>query len=125
MHEILRKIGEIGVIPVIKIEKACDAVSLGKALLAGELPVAEITFRTAAAEEAIKNMTRELPNLLVGAGTVLERRAGAEGRRSRSQIYRRAGLQSESCGLLHRSRDSCNPGNQLAVGDRDGPRTRS
>ncbi|MGA2763359.1 MAG: bifunctional 4-hydroxy-2-oxoglutarate aldolase/2-dehydro-3-deoxy-phosphogluconate aldolase [Spirochaetia bacterium] len=71
MHDILKKLGEIGVIPVVKIEKACDAVNLGKALLAGELPVAEITFRTAAAEEAIKNMTLELPHLLVGAGTVL------------------------------------------------------
>lgn len=39
--------------------------------MAGDLPVAEITFRTAAAKEAIRNLTRELPNLLVGAGMVL------------------------------------------------------
>lgn len=71
MHETLKKLGEIGVIPVVKIEKASDAVSLGKALLAGELPVVEITFRTAAAEEAIRNLVRHLPELLVGAGTVL------------------------------------------------------
>jgi len=71
MHETLRRLGEIGIVPVVKIEKASDAVSLGKALLAGDLPVVEITFRTAAAEEAIRNITRELPALLVGAGTVL------------------------------------------------------
>jgi 2-dehydro-3-deoxyphosphogluconate aldolase/(4S)-4-hydroxy-2-oxoglutarate aldolase len=71
MHETLKKLGEIGVVPVVKIERACDAANLGRALLAGELPVAEITFRTAAAEEAISNLTRELPDLLVGAGTVL------------------------------------------------------
>ena len=71
MHEVLKRVGEIGVVPVVKIEKASDAVSLGKALLAGDLPVAEITFRTAAAAEAIRNLTRELPELLVGAGTVL------------------------------------------------------
>jgi 2-dehydro-3-deoxyphosphogluconate aldolase / (4S)-4-hydroxy-2-oxoglutarate aldolase len=71
MHEIMKRLAEIGVIPVVKIEDASAAVSLGKALLAGDLPVAEITFRTAAAEEAIRNLTRDLPELLVGAGTVL------------------------------------------------------
>ncbi len=71
MHEILKRLAEIGIIPVVKIEDASAAVPLGKALLAGELPVAEITFRTTAAEEAIRNLTREVPELLVGAGTVL------------------------------------------------------
>ena len=71
MHDVLKRVGEIGIVPVVKIEKAADAVPLGKALLAGDLPVAEITFRTAAAEDAIKAMSRELPDLLVGAGTVL------------------------------------------------------
>lgn len=71
MHEAMKRVGEIGIVPVVKIEKAADAVPLGRALIAGDLPVAEITFRTAAAEDAIKAMTRELPDLLVGAGTVL------------------------------------------------------
>jgi 2-dehydro-3-deoxyphosphogluconate aldolase/(4S)-4-hydroxy-2-oxoglutarate aldolase len=71
MNEVLERLGEIGIIPVVRIDRASDAVPLGKALLAGELPVAEITFRTAAAEEAIRCMTAELPELLVGAGTVL------------------------------------------------------
>jgi len=71
MNEILEKIGELGIIPVVKIEKAEDALPLGRALINGDLPLAEITFRTSAAEESIKTLTRELPNLLVGAGTVL------------------------------------------------------
>jgi len=71
MNEILEKIGELGIVPVVKIEKAEDALPLGKALIDGDLPIAEITFRTSAAEESIKTLTRELPKLLVGAGTVL------------------------------------------------------
>jgi len=71
MNKTLEKIGELGIVPVVKIEKAEDALSLGRALIDGDLPIAEITFRTSAAEESIKTLTRELPNLLVGAGTVL------------------------------------------------------
>ena len=71
MHEVLEKIGELGLVPVVKLERAEDALLLGKALIEGDLPVAEITFRTAAAEEAIRILTTELPELLVGAGTVL------------------------------------------------------
>jgi 2-dehydro-3-deoxyphosphogluconate aldolase / (4S)-4-hydroxy-2-oxoglutarate aldolase len=71
MNAIMERIAEIGIIPVVKIENARDAVGTGKALMAGDLPLVEITFRTAAAEEAIGNLTRELPELLVGAGTVI------------------------------------------------------
>jgi len=71
MNEILEKIGRLGIVPVVKIEDSKDAIPLGKALLEGELPIAEITFRTAAAEDSIKALTDELPELLVGAGTVL------------------------------------------------------
>ncbi len=71
MNKILEKIGELGIVPVVKIEKAKDALPLGRALIDGDLPIAEITFRTSAAEESIKTLTRGLPNLLVGAGTVL------------------------------------------------------
>jgi 2-dehydro-3-deoxyphosphogluconate aldolase/(4S)-4-hydroxy-2-oxoglutarate aldolase len=71
VNKILEKIGELGIVPVVKIEKAEDALPLGRALVDGDLPIAEITFRTFAAEESIKNLTRELPSLLVGAGTIL------------------------------------------------------
>ena len=71
MNNILNKIGELGIIPVVKIDRAEDAVPLGKALLSGDLPVAEITFRTSAAEDAIKALTDKIPEILMGAGTVL------------------------------------------------------
>lgn len=71
MDEVLKTIAALRLVPVVKIENSQDAVSLGRALLDGGLPIAEITFRTAAAEAAIRVMTTELPDLLVGAGTVL------------------------------------------------------
>ncbi len=73
MRGILDKIGKIGIIPVIAIDDAVKAVPLAKALIKGGLPVAEITFRTDAAEEAMKAIVRECPEMIVGAGTVLTR----------------------------------------------------
>ncbi|GAH47405.1 unnamed protein product, partial [marine sediment metagenome] len=72
MNEILKKIGEVKLVPVVKIEHAEDAVPLGKALIDGGLPVAEITFRTDAAEESIRRIVKELPDIFIGAGTVLK-----------------------------------------------------
>lgn len=71
MQEILDTLGYLGVVPVVEIERADEAVPLGKALIAGGLPCAEITFRTSAAEEAIRRIASELPQILIGAGTVL------------------------------------------------------
>ncbi len=71
MNEVIEKLGLLGIVPVVKIENAENALSLGRALLDGGLPVAEITFRTDAAEESIRTLTGNLPDLLVGAGTVL------------------------------------------------------
>jgi len=71
MDEIPKIIERCGIIPVVKIEKAEDALPLGKALGEGGLPLAEITFRTAAAEEVIRTLTERMPELIVGAGTVL------------------------------------------------------
>ncbi|MBQ5769906.1 MAG: bifunctional 4-hydroxy-2-oxoglutarate aldolase/2-dehydro-3-deoxy-phosphogluconate aldolase [Clostridia bacterium] len=68
---IMDKLSLAGLVPVIKVEDANDAVPLCKALKDGGLPVAEITFRTAAAEEAIKNVHEALPDVMLGAGTVL------------------------------------------------------
>ena len=68
---VLEEIAKIGIVPVIKIENAKDAKPLAAALLAGGLPCAEVTFRTAAAGEAIAEMTCAYPEMLVGAGTVL------------------------------------------------------
>lgn len=71
MNEILKTISNIGIVPVVAIEDASKAVPLAKALVAGGLPTAEITFRTAAAEDAMRAITAEVPEMLVGAGTVL------------------------------------------------------
>ena len=71
MHEIFGKIRNIGIIPVIKIDDVEKAVPLARALDSGGIPCAEITFRTAAGEEAIRRVAREVPGVLLGAGTVL------------------------------------------------------
>ena len=69
--EFLEKLSLAGLVPVIAIDDAEDAVPLCKALADGGLPVAEITFRTAAAEESIRRVHEELPHVLLCAGTVL------------------------------------------------------
>lgn len=71
MNEILNQISKIGIVPVVKLDDAKNAEPLAKALINGGLPCAEVTFRTDAAEEAIAIMTKEFPEMLVGAGTVL------------------------------------------------------
>lgn len=71
MVEVLEKISKMGIVPVIALDDAKDAAPLAKALCEGGLPCAEVTFRTAAAEESIRIMSSEYPEMLVGAGTVL------------------------------------------------------
>lgn len=71
MEPRLEQIQALGVVPVVAIENATDAPQLGRALVAGGLSCAEITFRTTAAPEAIRLMAAECPDVLVGAGTVL------------------------------------------------------
>ncbi len=70
--DIYEKIRELKIIPVATINNKNDAVPLGKALIEAGLPVIEVTFRTEAAAESIKILMKELPNLFVGAGTVLK-----------------------------------------------------
>ncbi len=69
--EIVSKLEQFGVVPVIAIESVEHALPLADALLEGGLPVAEITFRTQAAGEVIARLNKERPELLLGAGTVL------------------------------------------------------
>ena len=71
MNAVLEQISKIGIVPVVKIDREEDALPLAKALCAGGLPCAEVTFRTSAAAGAIKIMTENFPNMCVGAGTVL------------------------------------------------------
>ena len=71
MNSVLERVYEIGIIPVIAFNSVDEAIPLCKALMDGGLPAAEVTFRTACAEECIKKIHEELPNMLLGAGTVL------------------------------------------------------
>lgn len=78
MSEIHDALANHGVIPVIAIESEADALPLADALIAGGLPVAEITFRTAAAAGAIRAIADQRPEVIVGAGTVLTREQAVE-----------------------------------------------
>ncbi|MEG1525493.1 MAG: bifunctional 4-hydroxy-2-oxoglutarate aldolase/2-dehydro-3-deoxy-phosphogluconate aldolase [Clostridia bacterium] len=71
MHPVLKKIQFIGIVPVIRLDDPNNAIPLAKALEAGGLPCAEVTFRTAQGEESIRRIAAECPHILVGAGTVL------------------------------------------------------
>ncbi len=71
MNEVLQKIGQTGIIPVVVLNKVSDAVPLAQSLINGGLPCAEVTFRTDAAQESISAISKAFPQMFVGAGTVL------------------------------------------------------
>ncbi|HCG8489998.1 TPA: bifunctional 4-hydroxy-2-oxoglutarate aldolase/2-dehydro-3-deoxy-phosphogluconate aldolase [Vibrio parahaemolyticus] len=73
MSSIKEQLKALKVIPVIAIDKADDIIPLGKVLAENGLPAAEITFRSAAAAEAIRLLRETQPDMLIGAGTVLNR----------------------------------------------------
>ena len=70
-EELFQTLKGYGVVPVIAIDSVASAIPLADALIAGGLPVAEVTFRTAAAAEVMVKLRKERPQLLLGAGTVL------------------------------------------------------
>lgn len=70
MENIYDTIEKMGIVPVVSLEDAADAEPLAQALCDGGLPCVEVTFRTSAAEESIKRITKKFPNMLVGAGTI-------------------------------------------------------
>ena len=69
--DVLSRLANAGVVPVVVIDDAKDAVPTAKAMVAGGVDVMEITFRTAAAPDAIKAVSENCPDMLVGAGTIL------------------------------------------------------
>ena len=71
MTEMMLQLKKIGIIPVVVLNDAKDALPLAEVLCKGGLPCAEVTFRTAAAEESIRQMAKAFPEMIVGAGTVL------------------------------------------------------
>lgn len=71
MKELFKKFQSIGIVPVVKINDSSKAVDLAKALLKGGLPAAEITFRTEAAADSIRQIVKDVPEVTVCAGTIL------------------------------------------------------
>ena len=71
MNKIIERVKESGVIPVVKLSTPDSAVPLARALRDGGINCAEITFRSDAAEESIRRISREMPDFFIGAGTVL------------------------------------------------------
>lgn len=71
MTEMMKKLQKLGIVPVVVLNDAKDALPLAERLVKGGLPCAEVTFRTAAAEESIRQMAKAYPDMIIGAGTVL------------------------------------------------------
>lgn len=78
MSSMLQQLSQLAVVPVIVIEDAVHARGLADALVRGGLPCAEVTFRTAAAGEALRIMAEKQPDMLIGAGTVLSAKQAAD-----------------------------------------------
>ena len=75
MTEMMKKLQKTGIVPVVVLESAEDALPLAERLVAGGLPCAEVTFRTAAAEESIRRMAKAFPEMIIRSE---ERRVGKE-----------------------------------------------
>ena len=71
MTEMMKKLQKTGIVPVVVLDRAEDALPLAECLVEGGLPCAEVTFRTDAAEESIRRMAKAYPDMIIGAGTVL------------------------------------------------------
>ena len=71
MNEVLMKIGQMGIVPVVVLNDVKNSVPLAQSLINGGLPCAEVTFRTEAAQESIAEISKNFPQMFVGAGTVL------------------------------------------------------
>lgn len=71
MNEVLMKIGQMGIVPVVVLNDVKNAVCLAQSLINGGLPCAEVTFRTEAAQQSIAEISKNFPQMFVGAGTVL------------------------------------------------------
>ncbi len=95
MNEIFSQLSDYGLIPVIKLDNADDALPLAGAMVKGGLPVAEITFRTSAAAEAIKRISGAYPDMLVGAGTVLTPEQAEEAAKAGAKFAVSPGLNPE------------------------------
>jgi 2-dehydro-3-deoxyphosphogluconate aldolase/(4S)-4-hydroxy-2-oxoglutarate aldolase len=94
-HPVFDHFHKIGVIPVLEIDSALHAKPLAESLLAGGLPIAEITLRTDAALESIRHIAREVPDVIVGAGTVIHRQQAQAARDAGAQFLVTPGMAEE------------------------------
>ncbi len=86
MLQTFQMLGKLALVPVVQIEHSKDAINLGNALMDGGLPCAEITFRTEAAAEAIQLISACLPEIVLGAGTVLNTSQAEKAMRAGAQF---------------------------------------
>ena len=111
MNELNQRISDIGVVPVIKLTNPeRDAAPLAKALCAGGVPVAEVTFRAHGADEAIRRMKQAAPEMLVGAGTVLTTQQVDQALAAGAEFIVTPGLDSELVTYCQRKGVAVYPG---------------
>lgn len=94
--ELFQFFHDLGIVPVVKIDDAAKAVPLAKAMMKGGINAAEITFRTDAAEDAIRNISKECPEMVVGAGTVINPALAEKAVAAGAQFIVSAGLNPET-----------------------------
>jgi len=94
---IINQITKAGIVPVVKLDHAEDALPLAQALTDGGLPVAEVTFRTDAAAEAIRLMTENCPQMLVGAGSLTSAAQAEAAMKAGAVFFVSAGFSGPVC----------------------------
>lgn len=107
---IKEKIHDVGIVPVVVIEDVKDAVPLANALLAGGICFMEITLRTACALDAIKEVATNVPGMIVGAGTVLNRSQAADAVAAGAEFIVSPGLDEETVIYCKENNIYCCPG---------------
>lgn len=95
MGKITDKIFDIGLVPLVVLDDASNAVDFAKALVKGSIPIAEVTFRTAAAVDTIKAMAENVPEIIVGAGTVHTVEQAAEAVKAGAQFIVTPGFNAD------------------------------
>lgn len=101
--DVYERIRKCGIVPVVAVDKADQAVDLAKALLAGGIDVIEITFRTSAARDAIKLVADQVPEMLVGAGTVLNQDQLTAAQEAGAQFIVSPGMDTELIDQCHQA----------------------
>ena len=108
--ELFKFFHDLAIVPVVKIDDAAKAVPLAKAMIKGGINTAEITFRTDAAEEAIRRISEACPEMVVGAGTVINPSLAEKAVKAGAQFIVSAGLNPETVRWCNEHDVPCCPG---------------